>query len=217
MDVDSWTAYWNGRADHEAAMTHALRPYELESVRRHMLDHHHNQTDLMQRFAEFHFKIAEVYHAKDTENFDEDDIEQTPDDCDGLDGQRPCHHNVPWQRVLPVLPGNDVGLTQMIGRFGYVFTRDLLDWLRGETFFEDAVTYKTSLVELAIHLGLGKVNTRLPLPDPKQKLRWSDPQAVPAAMVCKQTVAAILKLVQIFSSHSLTFLILKSNGLNIWI
>ena len=83
--------------------------------------------------------------------------------CDvdeGLDGQRLCAHSVPWQRALPELPGDDLAAMQMVGKFGYVFTKDMFDWLRAETLEEDAVTFKVSLIELAIHLGLGKVNNQ---------------------------------------------------------
>ena len=36
------------------------------------------------------------------------------------------------------------------------------------------------------------------MPDLKEKNRWVDPQVLPAAIVGKQTVAAILKLLRIF-------------------
>ena len=198
MDVDSWTAYWNDRADHEAVQAHALRSFELEGLRKQMLDHFHWQTATLKQLVDFHFMIAETFHAKESETAEDYDMEQVGEADEGLNGPRLCSHNVPWQRALPDLPGDDLGTMRMIGKFGYVFTKDMFDWLRGETLVEDAVTFKVSLIELAIHLGLGKVNTRLPMPDLKEKNRWVDPQILPAAIVGKQTVAAILKLLRIF-------------------
>lgn len=118
MDVDSWTACWNSRADHEALAAHSLRTPERETLRTRMLEHYHKQTALMNRLADFHFMIAEVFHAKVSENTNEYDIEQDSGEGDGLDGQRLCLHNVPCQRDLPLLPGPDIGIVQMVEKLG---------------------------------------------------------------------------------------------------
>jgi len=83
-----------------------------------MLEHYHKQTALMNRLADFHFMIAEVFHAKVSENTNEYDIEQDSGEGDGLDGQRLCLHNVPCQRDLPLLPGPDIGIVQMVEKLG---------------------------------------------------------------------------------------------------
>eukprot|EP00435_Cladocopium_sp_Y103_P014903 s4607_g3.t1 len=198
MDVDSWTAYWNDRVDHEALQAHQLRDPDVEMLRQLMLQEHHEHLRIFQELAAFHFDISECYFAKNTNEVDEYVYDQGEGEEDGLFGHRLCLQHVPWQGELPELQQGDLGMFKMIRKFGMLFTRDMMNWLRGVASVEHVVAYKMSFIEIAIHIGMGQVSTKIPVPDPQKKLHWTDAETLPAAMVSKPTVAAILKLIQNF-------------------
>jgi ribonuclease HI len=198
MDVDDWTAYWNGRADHEAEVAHSLRSYEVERVRQSMIAHHNMTVEILMQFVNFHLDIAE-YHAN-MDNVDVLEVEEIMDseEPEGLDGRRLCLAHVPWQRDLPDFGSEDMRWLALCQRFSLDFTRGMLHWLREETSLQDVVTYKMSLIEIAVSLCSGFRGIQLPQPDPDRRLCWVDVQTLPAAHVSRPTIASILKLVQNF-------------------
>ena len=86
----------------------------------------------------------------------------------------------------------------MFEKFGAILAGGMFSWLWGIASEEHAVAYKMSVLEITIWICAGKVELRIPQPHHSKKLHWTDPDMLPPAMVCRPTVASVLKLVQIF-------------------
>ena len=198
QDPDDWTARWNDRVDHEAMTAHSLRDPVLEMERSRMLQHHYRQKDWLLLLTRFHSDLADSSFLAHPEQVLDEDEADTGVGAEGLDGRRLALHHDPWQRGLPDASPADGQVLKVADRFGWIFTRSMFAWLQGQASEEAAVAFQMSYLELAVHFGSGQVNTNLPVPDPARKLCWIDATTLPAAMVSRPTVAAVLRLLQNF-------------------
>ena len=192
-DIDDWTAYWNGRADHEAAIAHGLRNPDVELIRQQMLHHHEHQLRIMDQLTHFHYALAQTSFEK--LGGGEDDIEEDYEHGLQPELHRHCIDPVDWQNEIPGQVADDWRCVALVEKFGAPFTQGMCQWLRGMTSQEDVVTFKMSFLEIAAMLCSGEVNIRIPQAHPTQKLHWVDRDWLPASFVYSQTVAAVVKLV----------------------
>ena len=198
QDTEDWTARWNDRVDHEAATAHGLRDSALEMERSSMLQHYYHQKAWMVLLTQFHADLADSSFVENTEEVIDEDEADTGEGAEGLDGRRLALQHDPWQRGLPEATPADGQVVKLADRFGWLFTRSMIAWLQGQASAEAAVAFQMSYLELAVHLSSGQVSTNLPVPDPARKLCWVDATTLPAALVSRPTVAAVLRLLQNF-------------------
>ena len=142
LDVEDWTARWNDRVDHEAAVAHALRDPQIEQ----------SQCADLRRLADFHGELAEQHFIAPVEHALED--ENTHFDLDPAGLMVALQHG-PWQRGLPEPSPLDWRVVQVADRFGWTFTQSMFAWLQGCAAGEAAVAFQMSYLELAVHMGSG--------------------------------------------------------------
>ena len=73
-----------------------------------------------------------------------------------------------------------------------------MTWLRGLASEEDAVAFQMSFLEIAVYLCSGQVTFNLPVPNSQRRHCWVDSATLPASLMHRPTVAAILRLTQNF-------------------
>lgn len=204
LDFDDWTAYWNGRADHEALAAHLLRSPDVEGLQKWMVQHHRAQIDHrtqishLKELIELHFEVAQTSFDQTNEAQEDPEDEEEGDRSQVLDQRRVCPQQDLWQLDLPLDLHADWRSGFVVDKFGANFTGGMFRWLRGIASEEHAVAFKMLFLEIAIWISAGKLDLRIPHPQHSKKLHWIDPGLLPPAVVNRSTVASVLKLVRSF-------------------
>ncbi len=195
QEVDEWTAYWNGRADHQAMQAHRLRATNISTLWTQLRNHHELALQRLIRFQRLHLDVLLARQdAGSNRRLLQEDCEVDIDAPADSFMVRQCAAD--WQLQLETPIWGALAIQNLVDQFGRPFTGAVLDWLWQQTRAADLVAVQYSFLELAFFWGTRRTEV-LPRPDGSTKARWV-PNLGGPHIGESATVATVLRLIRHF-------------------
>ena len=193
QSLDEWTAYWNGRADHEAMLAHGHRPPRLRQIWDQLCRWHDSSLAQLCKLQSLHLAILRGRREL------QDELRDLHQDAEAE--LEPLHDTLTerravagWQHLLAAPDWGDPVFLNLVDQFGAPFCRKMVDWIYQQSQSDSAVEITISHLHLAFFWGVNFAGD-LPRPHPTRRSTWTTSVACVGESL---TVAAVLRLIRNF-------------------
>ena len=192
-EVDDWTALWNARADHEAAVAQKKRSPEFFRIWNGLTLHRETGERDLGELRELHWEVAEYYVTQNPGYQEPEEEEEESEVSTASLAVNVRHDAVMWLDGIPddwILRVQGSALHE---KFGERFTRQCVEIVTGHAGCDSSVLRRLSWIEIATWFQQ-EVEV-MPVPHHRHKGSW---MAATAATTTSQTLAAIVRLLRDF-------------------